>query len=102
MREVAPSDLAAALTDVRVHMIADKFGAENLMSLARLCFEENIQKAWKLSEFGSIIDTVYNQASDRDGQSMWPYWMSLSSTSKNCTRRTSGQSIGGWCDRMGS
>lgn len=62
------NDLLAAVTDLRVHTIAEKYDMSDLVKLAELRFADIVKKAWRLPEFAKIIDSVYTQMSDRDGK----------------------------------
>lgn len=60
------NDGISAVTDLRVYNIANRFDLNDLMQLAELRLCENVKKAWKLPEFGSLITLLYNDTLDRD------------------------------------
>lgn len=62
------NDVIRAITDERVHTVADKYDIKDLVKLSEQRFVENVEKAWRLDEFGKLIEEIYFKAADRDGK----------------------------------
>ena len=57
-----------ALTDLRIHGLAEKYDMSGLVRLAEDRFAANIRATWKREEFVTAIEKVYTRTMDRDGK----------------------------------